>query len=253
MESLTERQQSVLNSVVETHIETAAPVGSKALRERFALEDSPATLRHEMNVLENKGYLRHPYTSSGRVPTDTGYRYYVDHKINAAQPQPFVTNRIKDQLLELSREIPEAGAFVGETSRVLSGVIQEASLAIFSMMPEGHGPRIFVQGSSHLLEKPEFQNLQKVRALFRTFEDKEGLMGLVQTEDADTDVMVRIGRENSLEAFQECTVLAARYSTLDEGVGMLAVVGPTRMRYSQALPLLKIVAVLVGEILDDKF
>lgn len=257
METLTQRQHFVLNLVVETHIETAAPVGSQGLRERYALDSSPATLRNEMSTLEDRGYLMHPHTSSGRIPTDQGYRYYVDHCLQAQLSPQGIINRVQDHLLDLSREAPEPESFVEEASRTLSFFIQEASLAFFAPSQDTpdlrKGTRVFVQGSSHILEKPEFQDMQKVRTLFRVLEDKEGLAGWIRSEAEGQDILIRIGHENPIGAFQECAVLAARYRASDDASGMLALVGPTRMRYTHAVPLLKSVAALVGEILNERF
>jgi heat-inducible transcriptional repressor len=75
---LDDRKARVLRAVVHDFIQTAEPVGSRTLTERYALGVSPATVRHELAVLEEQGYLSHPHTSAGRVPTDAGYRYYVD-------------------------------------------------------------------------------------------------------------------------------------------------------------------------------
>ena len=75
---LDERKARVLRAVVHDFIKTAEPVGSRSLAERYALGVSPATIRHELAVLEEQGYLFHPHTSAGRIPTDLGYRYYVD-------------------------------------------------------------------------------------------------------------------------------------------------------------------------------
>ncbi|MBI4711029.1 MAG: hypothetical protein HY767_00985, partial [Candidatus Omnitrophica bacterium] len=79
METLSLRQNDILRGVIETHIETTQPVGSRSIAEKYAISFSPATIRHEMGALEEMGYLTHPHTSSGRLPTDHGYRYYLDH------------------------------------------------------------------------------------------------------------------------------------------------------------------------------
>jgi len=81
METLSERQAIILQRLVDAHIQYAQPVGSRLLTERFDMGYSPATVRHEMGYLEEMGYLTHPHTSSGRVPTDLGFRYYVDHSL----------------------------------------------------------------------------------------------------------------------------------------------------------------------------
>lgn len=83
---LTEREHSVLEAVVRTYVETAEPAGSRTVARRFKLGISPATVRNTMSDLEDKGYLFHPHTSAGRMPTDRGYRLYVNSLLN--QPRP---------------------------------------------------------------------------------------------------------------------------------------------------------------------
>jgi len=81
---LTERQELILRKVVEGHLELGGPVGSKVLAEDIEVEWGPSTVRHELAVLEEQGLLAHPHTSAGRVPTDAGYRYFVDRLLPAA-------------------------------------------------------------------------------------------------------------------------------------------------------------------------
>ena len=75
---LTQRRAGILRLVVHEYIETATPVGSKAIREKYSLPASPATIRNEMKALEGEGLLTHPHTSAGRVPSETGYRFFVE-------------------------------------------------------------------------------------------------------------------------------------------------------------------------------
>src|SRR5919206_2532502 len=86
--NLTERQREILLGLVEAHVATGQPVGSKALVERMAMRVSPATVRHELAELERLGLLTHPHTSAGRVPTDRGYRYFVDRLLERLEPRP---------------------------------------------------------------------------------------------------------------------------------------------------------------------
>jgi heat-inducible transcriptional repressor len=81
---LTERQELILRKVVEGHLELGGPVGSKVLAEDIEVEWGPSTVRHELAVLEEQGLLAHPHTSAGRIPTDAGYRYFVDRLLPAA-------------------------------------------------------------------------------------------------------------------------------------------------------------------------
>jgi len=85
---LTPRQQAILAGVVEEYIESGAPVGSKRLVARSRLEVSPSTVRYELAVLEGRGLLTHPHTSAGRVPTDVGYRFFVDRLLERLDPHP---------------------------------------------------------------------------------------------------------------------------------------------------------------------
>src|SRR5712671_2260607 len=82
-DELTPRERRVLEAVIQTYVQTAEPAGSRVLSRRFGLGVSPATIRNTMSDLEEKGYLSHPHTSAGRVPTDKAYRAYVDALLNA--------------------------------------------------------------------------------------------------------------------------------------------------------------------------
>src|SRR3982074_2031518 len=85
---LTQRQQEILRRVVEEHVATGQPVGSKTLVEKASLTAAPSTVRAELAELETLGLLTHPHTSAGRVPTENGYRYYADALLNPAPPPP---------------------------------------------------------------------------------------------------------------------------------------------------------------------
>src|SRR5688572_7100993 len=87
-EPLNEREHRVLEAVVRTYVETAEPAGSRTVARRFKLGISPATIRNTMSDLEDKGYLCHPHTSAGRMPTDIGYRIYVDGLLNQPRRLP---------------------------------------------------------------------------------------------------------------------------------------------------------------------
>ncbi len=100
---LTERQELILRKVVEDHLEVGAPVGSKALASSAEIEWGPSTIRHELSVLEEHGLLAHPHTSAGRIPTDAGYRYFVDRLLPARRggsrlPLSLVRNEVDDAL-----------------------------------------------------------------------------------------------------------------------------------------------------------
>src|SRR5438132_11066527 len=92
-DELTPRERRVLHAVIQTYVQTAEPAGSRVLSRRFGLGVSPATIRNTMSDLEEKGFLMHPHTSAGRVPTDKAYRAYVDSLLNAPDGAIVVTER----------------------------------------------------------------------------------------------------------------------------------------------------------------
>src|SRR3954468_10932615 len=106
--TLTERQAEILLRVVEEYVATGSPVGSKTLVERAAMEVSSSTVRYELAVLEEQGLLSHPHTSAGRVPTDLGYRFFVDRLMTAPR-------RTKLELELVRREVDQAMRVAAET------------------------------------------------------------------------------------------------------------------------------------------
>ncbi len=114
--ALSLRQEEILARVVESYGATGAPVGSKALVERAGVEASPSTVRYELAVLEEHGYLTHPHTSAGRVPTDAGYRYYVDRVLEDLEPRPATDLRL---------DLSEARTQVDETLQATTDALAQ--------------------------------------------------------------------------------------------------------------------------------
>ncbi|HTP80746.1 MAG TPA: heat-inducible transcriptional repressor HrcA [Bacteroidota bacterium] len=123
-ENLTEREQSVLRHVVHNYIQTAIPVGSRYLSRHFESSVSPATIRNVMSDLEEQGFLTHPHTSAGRVPTDLGYRYYVDFLMEVQQLSEEAKSQIRQ---ELGVAIDPADLF-RESSRLLGKISNQLSV-----------------------------------------------------------------------------------------------------------------------------
>ena len=143
---LNERERRVLEAVIQTYVETAEPAGSRTLSRRFGLGVSPATIRNTMSDLEEKGYLYHPHTSAGRVPTDTAYRVYVDSLIRQAGIVPLPNddrNRLAEQISAGGSAIE---AILRRAAQSLSVLSQELGVAV--------GPR---------LDQARLQRLELVR------------------------------------------------------------------------------------------
>ncbi|HEX2165711.1 MAG TPA: hypothetical protein VHG09_00615, partial [Longimicrobiales bacterium] len=97
---LTEREEQILDAVIRTYVETAEPAGSRTVARRHGLGVSPATIRNAMSDLEEKGFLFHPHTSAGRIPTDMAYRYYVDTLMQPIRISAAEQRRLRKQLSE---------------------------------------------------------------------------------------------------------------------------------------------------------
>jgi heat-inducible transcriptional repressor len=254
MESLSLRQQTILNRVVEMHIETGEPVGSRSVtlvfRELYRDTYSPATVRHEMGCLEALGFLTHPHISAGRVPTDSGYRFYVEHGLRQEDLPCDFTRVCTENLTAISGD---RDGFEEKTSRTLSDYSEEAGILLVPL-PEGRKRpragdfRLRMSGVSRILEKPEFCDIRKVRDLFKVFEEKAELVEWLTQETARRkQATIRIGKENKPKAFQDCTVVSATYASGPERTGVVAVIGPRRMRYSRTIPVVERVRDLMEE------
>lgn len=141
---LSERERRVLEAVIQSYVETAEPAGSRTISRRFGLGVSPATIRNTMSELEEKGYLFHPHTSAGRVPTDSAYRLYVDSLMGPATLHPKEAERLAE---EISGGGSAIEAILRRAAQSLSVVAQELGVAL--------GPR---------LDRTVLQRLEVVRA-----------------------------------------------------------------------------------------
>ena len=124
MQELTPRRQSILGMVVRAYVETAQPVGSRALVDQYGLPYSPATIRNELAALEEMGYLTHPHTSAGRVPTEEKYRYFVEHLLGEVElplsERLMIQHQFHQVQLDLDQWMRLAAAVLAHTSRSLA-------------------------------------------------------------------------------------------------------------------------------------
>jgi heat-inducible transcriptional repressor len=126
-QDLTERERQVLDAVIATYVETAVPAGSRTIAKRFDLGVSAATIRNTMSDLEDRGYLSHPHTSAGRVPTDRAYRMYVDRLIETVRPTASEANRVREELIRGGNGIE---SLVRKAADVLGVLTHELGLAV---------------------------------------------------------------------------------------------------------------------------
>lgn len=340
---LDERSKQVLCAVVQSYINTPDPVGSRVVTKRYSFGLSPATIRNIMADLEEMGFLKQPHTSAGRIPTDMGYRFYVDsivaernhsnkefmreiyrrleilrNDINmllnettrtlsllshylgvAMSPKPNMTTLkriellkyradqivailftdeglIKNKIISLGSEITQrdlnriAGyldsKFSGYTlaeirSRVIKEMAKEKDMCdslISKAMkicketfcfPQGE---VFVSGLSEVLELPDFSDLEKIRELSRAIEDKHTIVKLLDKISELDGIQIVIGSENSMDEMKKFSVVVSTCKEANRPIGVIGIIGPTRMDYSRAIYIVDNTAKFITKMLAER-
>ncbi|MFN7170102.1 MAG: heat-inducible transcriptional repressor HrcA [Candidatus Omnitrophota bacterium] len=124
---LKSRKEKILGTIVETYIEEAKPLGSRTIARKLHFKFSPATIRNIMADLEEEGYITHPYTSAGRIPTDKGYRYYVDYLM----PEEGLTPQEKKEIIQEYKTVEDISEIMDKTSRLLARLSEEAGIVVY--------------------------------------------------------------------------------------------------------------------------
>ncbi len=217
-----QRKDRILALVIGQYIKTITPVGSHSIAEGNKLDVSPATVRNILAELEEEGYLSHPHTSAGRVPTQSGYRYYVDHLMNEIQLLEEEKKRIQS---EHKRYLSHLETLMEKTSEVISDLTHYTSIISI----DGWGSKIILKGTSHVVGYHESTDILKIQAILRILEEKERLLELIN-RDLDHKIEIYIGHEMALKDMDGCSLAVSSFEK-DGLTGRIAVLGPTRMNY----------------------
>jgi heat-inducible transcriptional repressor len=347
-EIFNERAQHLLKVLVESYIREGQPVGSRTLSRDSGLNLSAATVRNVMADLEEYGFVTSPHTSAGRVPTDKGYRFFVDtllrqRSAGAAddvidelrrrldedhgrdpkaivsvasqvlssithlagvvtvprQPHqslsqieflPLSDNRVlavmvvngrdvQNRIVQLERyypadELRRAANFlnqqfggkelreirqdiVGELAQAgeqLNQLMRDAIMVARQMVganvPEQ--PEYVIAGETNLMEFAELSNVEKLRRLFDAFTAKRDILHLLDQSLTAEGVQIFIGQESGYQILDDCSLVTAPYKLDNETVGVLGVIGPTRMAYERVIPIVDVTARLLGSALNSR-
>ncbi len=332
--AITERKKVILRKVIASFISKAEPVSSERIAEGSGLNLSSATIRKEMAGLEDMGYLTHPHTSAGRIPTDRGYRFFVDNLLSEDQHEGIIGKaELPDINLHINREM-EIEAVLQKSSEMLAGFTNYLSMivapAIYqskfkhieilkfeganflmvlitdtgrvykkNFMLEGDytdldmqavvntlnsqfrdkniidididqvkiakgdsylvfminkiienikscveenllDSRIFVHGTSVILQQPEFIDLKKIQAIIRVVENEYLLMKLLLDFSKDKDFMIKIGSELFMDGTSDLSLIASRYKIFGNSTGSIGILGPKRMDYRKVIDILNL-------------
>jgi len=234
------RRRAVLAATINRYIREAVPVASDDISREFDL--SSATIRNIFVELEDSGYLTHPYTSGGRIPTNKGYRYYVDFLILQME----LLAEEKEQVAqEYRKQISRMDDILERTSGIISVITHYAGIVSFFEWDD----RVFYKGVGLILDHPEFHSFDKMRIIIRSLEEKEQLLKIIN-RDFSGNIKVYIGEELECPEMEGCSLVVSRYRLKDKPLGRLAVLGPKRMEYKHAIPALEYVSDVLSEALS---
>lgn len=216
---MTERQEAILLSIIEQYAEVASPVGSSLLAKLFGV--SSATVRAEMAELERLGYIKQPHTSAGRIPTDKGYRFYVNHLSEQHQ----------------QAELPERRGEKAIATRIQHGGLPERTIrnAVDTLVELTHnlglatiGDQLYMSGLSNLFGQPEFMHPGQVQEVARLLDNLEPWL----KEAAPNDPLsVYIGRENPIGRGAGCSLIISKFRSPYSDRSYIGILGPTRQSY----------------------
>jgi heat-inducible transcriptional repressor len=341
------RTQAILRAVIEEYVTTATPVGSQALVERYGLGVSSATVRGILAELETAGLLSHPHTSAGRVPTDAGYRFYVESIVDAvplpaveqlmirhqfgqvefasehwfrlaattlasitrsaglatpAKPRSAHVRRIdlvaiNERMASLILVLREGAIKQGlvnfaddesidqPTLNRVAGLLNERLADKTASQSEGVVERfraddhlealarrigervtrivkdydgeaieeVFSDGLLNVMDAPEFAQSDKLRRVFSALENRAYLGQLVGDVAEAGRIRVFIGHENQPIEMRDVSLVLAPYGRAGHAIGVVGVLGPTRMSYSQAIGTVRFVSSLMNELVDHLY
>lgn len=238
---MTERQRLILAAIIEQHAEIAAPVGSVMLAKLFGV--SSATIRSEMSRLEEMGFIVQPHTSAGRVPTDAGYRYYVNslNEMEANEPPQQLSMDRSARAIQARVQTHSDRADRAIRSAVDSLVELTQNLGIATI-----GDELYMSGIGNLFSQPEFLQGDHVQAVARLLDNLEPWLREAKPNEP---LNVYIGAENPIGKASGATLIISRFRSPYSDNSYIGVLGPTRQSYAKVMRLVRHAGAMLEEVL----
>jgi heat-inducible transcriptional repressor len=222
---MTERQKLILSAIVEQYAEVASPVGSSLMARAFDV--SSATVRADMAELERLGYIYQPHTSAGRVPTDKGYRFYVNQ---------LTANTDKPLSLRGERALTARVAGGGLPERTIRNAVDTLVELTHNLGMATIGDQLYMSGLSNLFGQPEFMHPGQVQEVARLLDNLEPWL----YEAAPNEPLsVYIGRENPVGRSAGASLIISRFRSPYSDRSYIGVLGPTRQSYRNVMGLVR--------------
>ncbi len=229
-----ERRLEILRAIVDEYVATQEPVGSKAIAERHGLGVSPATIRNEMAALEHDGLITQPHTSAGRIPTNSGYRVFVD-RIAEVKPLSNPERRAIESFMSGASDLEDV---MNRTGKLLAQITKQVAVV---QMPSQD--RVVLSGTANLALS-NHDEAAVLHPILEALEEQVVLLHLLS--DTSPTVNVRIGDEQPSVGLRSTSVVTMGY-----GQGAIGILGPTRMDYASSMAAVHAVARYIGRFLEE--
>lgn len=235
---ITERQKQILSQIIEEYAETAAPVGSMTMAKLFGV--SPATVRAEMAKLEALGLIAQPHTSAGRVPTDAGYRFYVNN-LNENESTDVAEQRSLERGTHALEVRVSAQSRADTAIRGAVDALVELTGNLGLATIDG---QLYLSGLMRLFTQPEFMDTRRVQAVAKLLDNLEPWLREAAPGEA---LNIFIGQENPIGKSSEVSLIISRFKSPFSDRSYIGVLGPTRQNYARVMALVK----RAGEMLEE--
>lgn len=235
---MTNRQIAILAAIIEQYAEVAVPVGSVTLAKLFGV--SSATIRSEMARLEEMGLIMQPHTSAGRIPTDQGYRLYVNS----------ITEAQMSELPSVDRSARAIEARIGthgdSTTRAIRSAVDSLVELTQNLGLATIGDQLYINGIGNLFSQPEFLQGNHTQAVARLLDNLEPWL----REAAPNEPLnVYIGAENPIGKTSGATLIISRFRSPYSDRSYIGVLGPTRQSYGKVMRLVRHAGAMLEEVL----
>lgn len=238
---MTPRQVKLLHAIIDDFINNATAVGSLTLTHRYNLGVSPATIRNEMAELVEQGYLEKPHSSSGRIPTNMAYRFFIREILRELEEiETQLTANIYEELFQLRFDFDQ---LIYQALDHLSKQAKNTSIVLLKN-------RIYYSGLSFLIDNPEFKDAEKLRAVLNVIENKQLLAAIFSKSKAENSVKILIGEDTGINGLEDSSVIFSEINLHGEQKGYIAVCGPTRMNYPKIIPLVDFFAYTLNHVIS---
>ena len=244
MKTLDTRKQKILGAVVNDYLQSAEPVSSDKICKKYMRDISPATIRNEMAQLEEEGFLQHPHTSSGRIPSDLGYRYFVNQLMK-------LRGLTHKEIQFIEKEYKKAGKNTEELLHTTLKIAATLSHLLAVITAPKMPFKVISSGMTNMIKQPEFNDTEHIKNILSVIEREDLIEHIMDDSAKDDDITIRIGSEIKHKKIKDCSIVVSRYDLFGESVGTISIIGPTRMTYSKITSVVDTISKTLRDIFSE--